>query len=66
MDAASRAVSGRKAARMSTSTVILLTGSMIFFAISWSTPTDRDYHTDLKNIAYQLSRIADALRENKQ
>lgn len=44
-----------------TSTAIILIGSVLVIAISWSTPTNRDYHTDLKNIAYQLSRIADAL-----
>lgn len=51
---------------MSTSTAILLVGSLLVLAITWSVPTDRDYHTDLKNIAYQLSRIADALKENKR
>lgn len=30
-------------------------------AIAWSGLNIHDYHTDLKNIAYQLSRIADAL-----
>lgn len=30
-------------------------------AIVWGVPHSYDYHTDLKNIAYQLSRIADAL-----
>ena len=30
-------------------------------AIGWSIPHTYDYHTDLRNIAYQLSRIADAL-----
>lgn len=51
---------------MSTSTAILLVGSLLTLAISWSTPTNRDYHTDLKNIAYQLSRIADALKESNK
>lgn len=48
-----------------TSTAIILIGSVLVIAISWSTPTNRDYHTDLKNIAYQLSRIADALNRSK-
>jgi hypothetical protein len=44
-----------------TSTAIILVGFLLTLAISWSTPTNRDYHTDMKNIAYELSRIADAL-----
>lgn len=40
---------------------IIAAGSIIAVAIAWSIPHTYDYHTDLKNIAYQLSRIADAL-----
>lgn len=40
---------------------ILVSAVMIVVAMVWSAPVVRDYHTDLKNIAYQLSRIADAL-----
>lgn len=45
---------------------ILLTGGLIVIAMAWSAPVVRDYHTDLKNIAYQLSRIADALNRIKE
>lgn len=41
--------------------MIFIAGAMIFIAIILSTPNGHDYHTDLRNIAYQLSRIADAL-----
>lgn len=47
---------------------ILLAGAMIVIAIalSMSIPHTYDYHTDLKNISYQLSRIADALNRRKE
>jgi len=40
---------------------IVFTALVIATAIVWSMPHSYDYHTDLRNIAYQLSRIADAL-----
>lgn len=40
---------------------IVFGASIIAVAIGWSIPHTYDYHTDLRNIAYQLSRIADAL-----
>lgn len=40
---------------------IIFAASIIAIAIGWSVPSIYDYHTDLRNIAYQLSRIADAL-----
>lgn len=40
---------------------IVFGASIIAVAIGWSIPHIYDYHTDLRNIAYQLSRIADAL-----
>ena len=40
---------------------IVFGASVIAVAIGWSIPHTYDYHTDLRNIAYQLSRIADAL-----
>ena len=46
---------------MTTTEAIIAVGVLIFIAITWSSPVSRDYHTDLENIAYQLSRIADAL-----
>lgn len=46
---------------MSIATAIVVAGAMITVAISWSIPHTYDYHTDLKNISYELSRIADAL-----
>ena len=42
---------------------ILIAGAMITVSIAWSMPHAYDYHTDLKNISYQLSRIADALNK---
>lgn len=45
---------------------ILLTGGLIVIGIVWSSPVVHNYHTDLKNIAYQLSRIADALNRRKE
>lgn len=50
-----------KAGRMSITTAIAVAGAMITIAIGWSIPHVYDYHTDLRNISYQLSRIADAL-----
>ena len=44
-------------------TAIVLTGGMIMIGLGCGGPVTYDYHTELKNIAYQLSRIADALRE---
>jgi len=42
--------------------VIMASGLIaIGLAIVVSIPRTYDYHTDLQNIAYQLSRIADAL-----
>jgi len=40
---------------------IIFGASIIAVAIVWSIPHTYDYHMDLRNIAYQLSRIADAL-----
>jgi len=48
---------------MTTANAIILVGAMIAVAIGWSIPHTYDYHTDLKNINYQLSRIADALNK---
>lgn len=50
---------------MTTVQAILLAVALIFLAICWSSPTSYNYHTDLKNIDYQLSRIADALNKKK-
>ena len=50
---------------MTTVQAILLVGAFIFIAICWNSPTSYDYHTDLKNIDYQLSRIADTLNKKK-
>lgn len=46
---------------MTTEVAIIAAGGLIAVAIGWSVPHIYDYHTDLKNIAYQLSRIANAL-----
>ena len=43
--------------------MIFIAGVMISIAIILSIPDGHDYHTDLRNIAYQLSRIADALNK---
>ena len=51
---------------MTTTEAIIAVGGLIVIAMAWSTPVSRDYHTDLKNIAYQLSRIADALNRRKE
>lgn len=51
---------------MTTTTAILAAGVLIAVAIGWSIPTVYDYHTDLRNIAYQLSRIADALNNKAE
>ena len=50
---------------MTTVTAIVLAGAMIAVAIVWSIPHTYDYHTDLRNISYQLSRIADALNKKR-
>ena len=47
-------------------TAIVLTGGMIIIGFGWARPVTYDYRTELKNIAYQLSRIADALWEGKK
>jgi len=44
---------------------IVFGASIIAVAIGWSIPHTYDYHTDLRNIAYQLSRIADALNRKE-
>ncbi len=48
---------------------IIFAASMIVVAIAWiawSIPHVYDlYHTDLRSIAYQLSRIADALNRKR-
>jgi hypothetical protein len=44
-------------------TAIVIVGIIIAIAIFDSAPDTHDYHTELKNIAYQLSRIADALNK---
>ena len=41
--------------------MIFIAGAMISMAIILSIPNGHDYHMDLRNIVYQLSRIADAL-----
>lgn len=41
--------------------MIFIAGAMVSMAIILSIPNGHDYHTDLRNIAYQLSRIADTL-----
>lgn len=50
---------------MSVQGTIILAGAIIAVAIGWSIPHIYDYHTDLENIAYQLSRIADALNKKE-
>jgi len=44
---------------------IIFAGLIIAVSIVWSIPHTYDYHTDLRNIAYQLSRIADALNRKE-
>lgn len=51
---------------MTITSAIILAGALIMIAIGWSSPHTYDYHTDLKNIAYQLSRIADALNRDAE
>lgn len=46
---------------MTITTSIIAAAALIGIAIVWSIPKVYDYHTDLRNISYQLSRIADAL-----
>ena len=50
---------------MSIETAIMVAGFMIAVVIGWSVPHIYDYHTDLRNIVYQLSRIADALNRKE-
>lgn len=50
---------------MTTEVAIITAGGLIAVAIGWSIPHIYDYHTDLRNIAYQLSRIADALNRRE-
>lgn len=40
-------------------------GLLVAIAIMLSATRTYDYHTDLRNIAYQLSRIADALNREE-
>ena len=40
---------------------MIFAAMLIAMAIVLSATRTYDYHTDLRNIAYQLSRIADAL-----
>ena len=48
-------------------TAAIVFGALIIaVAIGWSIPHTYDYHTDLRNIAYQLSRIADALNRKER
>lgn len=42
-------------------TAIMAASLVIALAVVVSKPCTYDYHADLQNIAYQLSRIADAL-----
>ncbi len=51
---------------MTTTEAIIAAVGLIVIAIEYATPVSRDYHTDLKNIAYQLSRIADALSRREE
>lgn len=44
---------------------LVVAASIIAVAMAWSVPHTYDYHTDLRNIEYQLSRIADALNRKK-
>lgn len=55
-----------KVGRMTTAEAIITVGGLIVVAMAWSKPVPYDYHTDLKNIAYQLSRIADALNRKAE
>ncbi len=45
--------------------MIVLAASIIAVAIAWNIPHTYDYHENLKSIAYQLSRIADALNRER-
>jgi len=47
-------------------TAIVFVGSIIAIAIFISASDTHDYSTELKNIDYQLSRIADALNEKER
>ena len=42
-------------------TAIIIAGALIAVIISWCMPTVHDYSMELKNISYQLSRIANNL-----
>lgn len=44
-----------------TSTAIFFVGAFIIITMGCCDPKPYNYHDELKNIAYQLSRIADAL-----
>ena len=46
--------------------VMALSLIVIGLVIAVSIPHTYDYHTDLQNIAYQLSRIADALNRKER
>ena len=46
-------------------TAILIAGLMISLSMFLGMSHTYDYHTDLKNISYQLSRIADALNKKR-
>ena len=46
-------------------TGMIYVGTVIAIAILLSATSTYDYHTDLRNIAYQLSRIADALNREE-
>lgn len=51
---------------MTITTSIIAAAALIGIGIVWSIPKVYDYHTDLRNISYQLSRIADALNAIKE
>lgn len=51
---------------MTTVQAILTAGAIIVLAMCWNSSVTYDYHTDLKNIDYQLSRIADALNREAE
>lgn len=51
---------------MTITEAIIAVGVLIVIAMEYAAPVSRDYHTDLKNIAYQLSRIADALNRREE
>ena len=51
---------------MTITKAIMFVGIILIAVIALGSPTSYDYHTDLKNIAYQLSRIADALNRGAE